>query len=177
RARTVARRWRSIWSPTCGAPSCRTVKCAATRGRCASAAAATTAWSKCLEPTSNASLRFRLAGGRRILCGLRLDAAEKRRARGLPVRATLVVFHLSLALAALAVGRQNSPAAREAHRRGAHSNLSWKRLRTRDGQRHATVGAGMSSLQVLRRTAPKDQVTASATARVSQQLLASASSG
>ena len=60
---------------------------------------------------------MRLAGGKSVLCGLRLDAAEKRRARGLPVRATPVVFHLSLALAALAVGRQNALAARESARR------------------------------------------------------------
>jgi len=42
----------------------------------------------------------------------RLDAAEKRRARGLPVGATPVVFHLSLALAALAVGQRNMLAIR-----------------------------------------------------------------
>jgi hypothetical protein len=58
----------------------------------------------------------RLTGGRRILCGLRLDAAEEL-SRAAPLGLPLVVLHLSLALAALAVGRQNSPAAREALRR------------------------------------------------------------
>ena len=53
-----------------------------------------------------------------VLCGLRFDAAEKLLARSLRGRLRLVVFHLSLALAALAVGRQNALATRGAPRRG-----------------------------------------------------------
>jgi hypothetical protein len=52
-----------------------------------------------------------------VLCGLRFDAAEKLLARSLRGRLRLVVFHLSLALAALTVGRQNHRATCESNSR------------------------------------------------------------